>query len=78
MIIEQMNTSILEHEQESADMAQKLTIMKNQMMHSDQDIGMAKKYGAVKIGTIKDIACTVSIYFVDQFLDGVRRKFKNQ
>jgi|688.fasta_scaffold334732_1 hypothetical protein len=29
MIIEQMNTSILEHEKESADMAQKLTIMKN-------------------------------------------------
>lgn len=78
MIIEQMNTSILEHEKESADMAQKLTIMKNQMMHSDQDIGMAKKYGAVKIGTIKDLACTVSIYLVNKFLDGFHRKSKNQ
>lgn len=42
-------------------MAQKLTIMKNQMMEADSCVGMSRKYGAVMICTIKDVPCTVSI-----------------
>lgn len=51
---------MLEHEKESADMAQKLTIMKNQMMEADSQIGMDRKFGAVMICTLKDVPCTVS------------------
>ena len=50
---------MLEHEKESADMAQKLTIMKNQMMEADSQIGMDRKFGAVMICTLKDVPCTV-------------------
>ena len=49
-----MTKSMLEHERESSDMAQKLTIMKNQMMDYDSDVGMKRKYAMVKIGKISD------------------------
>lgn len=41
-------------------MAQKLTLMKNQIMEYDKHVGLNRKFGAVKQGQIKPTACTVS------------------
>jgi hypothetical protein len=60
MVIDEMSSNMLAHEKESADMAQKLTLMKNQMMEADTSVGVGRKFGAVRIGTIKDTPCTVS------------------
>ena len=54
---------MLMHEKEEADLAQKLTTLKNQIMENDTGFGMSKKYGCVKKGLLKglrDQACTVS------------------
>jgi len=50
----------MKHETESMMMSQKLTLMKNQILEYDRYIGMNRKYGAVKINTIKNIPVTVS------------------
>ena len=62
-IIEQLTKSMLEHEKESADMANKLSVLKSQMMEADSEIGMSRKFAAVKIGKISDVACTVSFNY---------------
>jgi len=58
-VIESMSKNLIEHETESRDMASKLTLMKNQIMENDCGVGMSKKYGAVKIGTIRHTPCTI-------------------
>lgn len=60
MVIEEMGQSMLAHEKESAEMAQKLTLMKNQIMENDTGFGMSKRYGCVRKGRFKNEACTVS------------------
>ena len=57
-----MGENLLKHETESMEMAQKLTLMKNQIMEYDRHVGMNRKYGAVKITTLKHIPVTVSIH----------------
>ena len=62
MVIDEMGQSMLAHEKESADMAQKLTLLKNQIMENDTGFGMSKRYGAVRKGWggLQSQACTVS------------------
>jgi hypothetical protein len=72
-IIEQLTKSMLEHEKESADMANKLSVLKSQMMEADSEVGMSRKYAAVKIGKISDTACLVS--FLVAFRFGIKLKF---
>ena len=48
-----MAKNMLEHENESADMAHKLTLMKNQIMENDTGFGMSKRYGCVRKGLLK-------------------------
>lgn len=48
------------HEKESAEMASKLTLLKNQILENDADTGMNRKYTAVRIGTLRNYPCTFS------------------
>ena len=59
-IIDEMAKNMLAHEQESMDMAQKLTLMKNQIMENDAANGMMKRHPAVRLGRIRHHPCTVS------------------
>ena len=43
-----MQDNLISHENESMQMSQKLTLMKNQIMEYDRYVGMGRKYGAVK------------------------------
>lgn len=61
MIIEQMTGSLQAHEKESAEMASKLSALKSQMLQAETEIGLSRKYSGVRIGTISDTACTVSL-----------------
>ena len=60
LIIDEMSKSMLGHEKESMEMAQKLTLMKNQIMENDAAGGMMHRYAAVRLGTIRHHPCTVS------------------
>ena len=59
-----MGQTLIKHETESMHMSQKLTLMKNQILEYDKSVGMNKKYGAVKHGSIRYIPCTLE--FVEQ------------
>ena len=65
LIIDEMSQSMLFHERESMEMAQKLTLMKNQIMETDAANGMQRRFAAVRLGTIRHHPCTV------QFMEGV-------
>ena len=60
-VIDSMSDTLMKHEKNSAEMAQKLAMMKNQIMENDAFKGMGRKYAAIKIGTMKDIPVYVSI-----------------
>ena len=60
LIIDEMSKSMLGHEHESMEMAQKLTLMKNQIMEDNAAGGMMHRYAAVRLGTIRHHPCTVS------------------
>ena len=47
-VIESMQENLISHENDSMQMSQKLTLMKNQIMEYDRYVGMGRKYGAVK------------------------------
>ena len=64
LIIDEMSNNMLHHEQESMEMAQKLSMMKNQIMENDAAIGLEKRYAAVRLGTIRHHPCIV------QFIEG--------
>ena len=55
LIIDEMGKSMLMHEREEAELAQKLTTLKNQIMENDTGFGMSKKYGCVKKGLLKGL-----------------------
>ena len=59
LIIDEMNKNMLFHEKESMEMAQKLTLMKNQIMENNAEQGMAHRYAAVRLGTIRHHPCTI-------------------
>ncbi len=62
VMIEQMSANLMHHETESAELAQKLSILKQQMMDNDAGYGLSKKFGCVRIGRLKDTVCTVSTH----------------
>ena len=70
-----MTANLMNHEKESAEMANKLSAMKTQIMTAESEIGLTKKYSGVRIGKISDTACTVSnkdvlTCFIDVFHSG--------
>ena len=83
-IVDQMGENLMKHETESMMQAQKLTLMKNQILEYDRYIGMGRKYGAVKINALKNIPVTVSPQNFNSFnlrynifcmcIDGVPRR----
>lgn len=52
-IVDTMSTSLLRHEQESRELAEKLTIMKNQIMETQVGRAIRKRFPAIKIGSLK-------------------------
>lgn len=58
-INDSMGENLMKHESESMQMAQKLALMKNQIMEYDKHVGLNRKFGAVKQGQIKAQACTI-------------------
>ncbi len=50
-VIESMSSSLMKHEKDNAEMASKLTLMKNQIMEHQIGSGLNKKYAAVKQGS---------------------------
>ena len=49
-MIEAMGLSMLDHEKENRELAQKLSLMKQELMDNDTGIGMTRKFGCVQIG----------------------------
>ena len=81
LVIDEMGKSMLFHEKESAEMAQKLSLMKNQIMENETGFGMEKRYGCVKKGFfgLKDQAVTVSnkiplTIIIALLLDSIRQR----
>jgi hypothetical protein len=60
LIIEQMTQSMMKHEKESAEMADKMSSLKNQLMLVASEDGLKQKFAGVRIGKISDTACMVS------------------
>lgn len=58
VVEERLSNNLLKHENESMEMAQKITLMKNQMLEYDRFVGMNRKYGAVKVQTLKSTPIT--------------------
>ena len=50
---------MMNHERESMEMANKLTLMKNQIMENDIAYGMMKRHPAVRLGKIRHHPCTI-------------------
>jgi len=50
---------MLRHEEESALMAQTLSQMKQMMMDNETGFGLEKKFGCVKIATLRSTPCTM-------------------
>jgi hypothetical protein len=42
-------------------MAQKLVLMKNQIMENDVGTGVTRKFAAIKIGTLFHLPCAVNL-----------------
>lgn len=49
----------MKHEAESMKMGQNLSLIKNQILEYDKHVGTNRKYGAVKIGTLKNVPITL-------------------
>jgi hypothetical protein len=60
MINDQMAENLIEQAKESADMATKMAALKNAMMQNDLAVGMARKFGAVKLTTFNNNPVSVS------------------
>lgn len=52
----------MKHEEDTMYLSQKLALMKGQIMEYDRFIGMDRKYGAVRIQTLKNFPVTVSLF----------------
>lgn len=63
LIIDQMTKSMMDHEKESAEMADKLSSLKSQLMLVASEDGLREKFSCVKIGRVSDVAATVSFAF---------------
>lgn len=54
-----MSASLLRHEQDSAELASKLVLLKNQIMEHSVAQSMKRKYAGVKVGALKGVPVTV-------------------
>jgi len=63
MIVDDLSRVLLEHEKESADMATKMTLLMNQIMENDTQLGIKRKYTGLRIGTIRNHPCV--FYFME-------------
>lgn len=63
LVIEHLQQAMLNHEEESAQLANKLSMLKQQMMDNETGYGMEKKFGCVKVMTLRSVPCTVSFSF---------------
>lgn len=61
-VIEHLQQSLLNHEEESAQLANKLSCLKQQMMENETGYGLEKKFGCVKVMTLRSVPCTVSCF----------------
>ena len=66
-----MSDNLLRHEDEQMTMAQKLALMKNQIMEYDRYIGIDRKYGSVRIQTLKNYPVTVSKHSLKSAIFGI-------
>ena len=64
-VIDSMSDTLMKHEKNSAELTQKLAMMKNQIMEKDAFKGMGRKYAGIKICTMKDIPVYVTILSVE-------------
>ena len=66
-LIAVMQQQLIAHEEESAQLANKLSVMKQEMMENEMGFGMDKKFGCVRIHTLRNSPCTVSCanFYVD-------------
>ncbi|CDW87547.1 UNKNOWN [Stylonychia lemnae] len=60
-IIESMQESLMRHEKESAELASKLVLMKNQIMEHNVGRSLQRKFAGVKSGALKGIPVVVSL-----------------
>lgn len=58
-----MSQSLLKHEKESAELASKLVLMKNQIMEHNIGKGIQRKYAGVKTGGMKSTPVTVRFIY---------------
>lgn len=61
LIIDQMTKSMMDHERESAEMADKLSSLKSQLMLVASEDGLREKFSCVKIGRVSDVAATLQM-----------------
>ena len=74
-----MSVSLMKHEEESMHLSQKLALMKSQIMEYDRFIGMDRKYGSVRIQTLKNYPVTVSfIVEVNRLYSSNYKKIKHK
>ncbi|CDW74319.1 UNKNOWN [Stylonychia lemnae] len=66
-VIDSMSNSLMKHERESGELAQKLSMMKNQILEQQVGSGIGKKFAAVKLGRLNKK--TVSFEFVEDKTD---------
>lgn len=59
-VIDSMSESLMRHEHDSAELAQKLVLLKNQIMEHSVGQAIKRKYAGVKSGALKGVPVTVS------------------
>ena len=52
-VIDSLSNSLMKHEKQSGELAQKLALMKNQIIENSIGSGLGKKFAAVKVGKLK-------------------------
>lgn len=62
-VIDSMSKSLLQHENDSAQLAQTLVMLKNQIMDHKVGEAVKRKYAGVKTSTLKNIPVTVRYFF---------------
>ncbi len=77
-IIESMSASLMRHEKESAELANKLVLMKNQILEFNVGNQIQRKYAGVKIGGKQMVPVYVNFaLFIKYSLNSSRKREKN-
>ncbi len=77
-IIESMSASLMRHEKESAELANKLVLMKNQILEFNVGNQIQRKYAGVKIGGKQMVPVYVNFTSVNTYsLNSQRKKEKS-